>query len=380
MNAREYLRQSGRTTPVFHPRVVKLEKNAAALKAARVSHDFSALSLYPSVSAGTQRRLNFSHPQDVVEQEAERASEQVMSMSKPRSQPLCTCGAECSCCQAEKLAEDNDHEQSSNDRSTALRQNLVPPIVYEVTRSPGNTLDRAVRGFMEPRFGHNFGNVRVHADVVAAAAARAVNANAFTLGEHVVFDTGQYAPASEPGKRLLAHELAHVVQQSQAAAPWIARQPKQNPPATAQQDLCSKLNLSALRLPRTDRTGFQYFETTVKGIRFLAAVSANQADKIKADTKGVAAQIEKLNPLITDTSRKINLVIVADASSGFRILCGHPVLIIDPGDFSEETGAHEATHGVTDFLLQQLQGSGKQASGAKNSLDKVADIYSQLQN
>jgi Domain of unknown function (DUF4157) len=378
--ARFGIQQSIEVNTLVRRRAADIGSNSATPGAARALHDFSGIPLHAAVSTGMQPKLNHSTPQDASEQEANRASEQVMSTSEPSLELACTCGAGCPKCRAQQPGRDRDREPSTI-RSSGLGQTVVPPIVYEVTRSFGQSLDPALRGFMEARLGHNFGNVRVHADVAAAAAARAVNANAFTWGEHVVFDTGQYAPASEPGKRLLAHELAHVVQQSQAVAPWVARQPKQNSPATPQQDLCSKLNLSALRLPRTDRTGFQYFETTVKGIRFLAAVSAKQAGKIKADTKGIATQIEKLNPLITDTSKKINLVIVAEASSGFRILCGHPVLIIDPGDFSEETGAHEATHGVTDFLLQQLQGSGgKQASVAKNFLNKVADIYLQLQN
>lgn len=66
---------------------------------------------------------------------------------------------------------------------------------------------------MESRFNYNFGHVRIHADEVAAEAAHAVNARAFTLGNHVVFGRGQYAPDSEDGRRLLAHEFTHVVQQ-----------------------------------------------------------------------------------------------------------------------------------------------------------------------
>ena len=82
----------------------------------------------------------------------------------------------------------------------------------------GAPLDRATRGFMESRFGHDFGRVRVHADGGAAASARAVQARAYTVGADIVFGTGQYAPGTSAGRHLLAHELAHVVQQ-QAVAP-----------------------------------------------------------------------------------------------------------------------------------------------------------------
>jgi outer membrane protein OmpA-like peptidoglycan-associated protein len=89
----------------------------------------------------------------------------------------------------------------------------VPSIVHDVLRSPGQPLDIGTRTFMEPRFGHDFSNVRVHTDTRAAESARAVNALAYTVGRNVVFGTGQYAPEMSKGRVLLAHELAHVVQQ-----------------------------------------------------------------------------------------------------------------------------------------------------------------------
>ena len=71
---------------------------------------------------------------------------------------------------------------------------------------------------MEPRFRHDFSRVRVHADTQAAESARAVNALAFTVGNDVVFGNGQYAPQTPAGRRLLAHELAHTIQQSRSGA------------------------------------------------------------------------------------------------------------------------------------------------------------------
>lgn len=85
--------------------------------------------------------------------------------------------------------------------------------VGEVLRSHGAPLDSETRGFMESRFGHDFSRVRVHTDEQAAESARALSASAFTVGSHVVFDAGQFAPRTERGRFLLAHELAHVVQQ-----------------------------------------------------------------------------------------------------------------------------------------------------------------------
>ena len=94
----------------------------------------------------------------------------------------------------------------------------VPAAVHEVLATSGRPLDGATRQTMEARFGHDFGSVRVHDDARAAASAGAVAAKAYTVGNHVVFGAGSFAPSSSEGNRLLAHELTHVVQQ-QGAAP-----------------------------------------------------------------------------------------------------------------------------------------------------------------
>lgn len=92
--------------------------------------------------------------------------------------------------------------------------NSVPPIVHEVLSSSGQPLDAGTRAFMGPRFGYDFSQVRVHTDARAAESARAVGALAYTVGGDVVFGTGQYTPGTSKGRRLLAHELTHVVQQT----------------------------------------------------------------------------------------------------------------------------------------------------------------------
>jgi len=90
----------------------------------------------------------------------------------------------------------------------------VPDSVHEVLNSPGQPLDGATRSFMEPRFGHDFGGVRVHTDARASASARAVNALAYTVGNSIVFAQDRYRPENLNGRQLLAHELTHVVQQA----------------------------------------------------------------------------------------------------------------------------------------------------------------------
>jgi Domain of unknown function (DUF4157) len=90
--------------------------------------------------------------------------------------------------------------------------------------SAGRPLDRAARALLEPRFGHDFGQVRVHTDAAADLAARELGARAFTSGRDIVFARDQYAPHTPAGRRLLAHELTHVVQQRSAPRPspdWL---------------------------------------------------------------------------------------------------------------------------------------------------------------
>jgi hypothetical protein len=89
----------------------------------------------------------------------------------------------------------------------------APKIVHDVLSSGGSSLDPATRAFMEPRFEHDFSHVRVHTDARAAESASAVNARAYTVGSDIVFGSGQFDQASPAGRRLLAHELAHTLQQ-----------------------------------------------------------------------------------------------------------------------------------------------------------------------
>lgn len=120
-------------------------------------------------------------------------------------------GGECEDCKRKRQALQNSIGNWSD-------QAAVPPVVYEVLRSPGQPLDSATRAFVESRFGHDFGKVRVHTDAQAAESARAVNAVAYTVGQSIVFGTGQFRPYSAEGRHLIAHELAHTIQQSTVSA------------------------------------------------------------------------------------------------------------------------------------------------------------------
>jgi hypothetical protein len=100
-------------------------------------------------------------------------------------------------------------------------QGDVSALVDPVLQRGGRPLDASTRAFMEPRFGHDFSRVRIHADGEAARSAESIHARAYTHGENIVFGESQYAPGTSTGTELLAHELAHTVQQG-AALPFAA--------------------------------------------------------------------------------------------------------------------------------------------------------------
>jgi hypothetical protein len=143
-----------------------------------------------------QRKLAIGKPDDQYEREADRVAETVMRMPEPND------------CRQHGCAQ-TLHRQATN---TAM-MGEVPSSVHEALRSPGQPLDAGTRAFMEPRFGYDFSQVRIHADIKAAESARAVNALAYTVGNDMVFNFGQYAPGTAEGNKILGHELTHVIQQ-----------------------------------------------------------------------------------------------------------------------------------------------------------------------
>lgn len=103
----------------------------------------------------------------------------------------------------------------------------IPPVVESALRLPGQPMPASTRAEMESRFGEDFGDVRLHVGGEAAESAAAVGASAYTVGRDIVFGTGSYAPESASGREVLAHELAHVVQQGRGgAAPSLDSEPQ----------------------------------------------------------------------------------------------------------------------------------------------------------
>src|SRR5262245_16028869 len=122
---------------------------------------------------------------------------------------------------------------------------VTPAVQAQVDglRGGGQPLPESTRAFFEPRFGYDFSKVRVHTDGEAASSATAVNALAYTSGQNIVFGPAQYTPGSDAGRRLLAHELTHVIQQSRTPS---------SPAVTLQR----KVVLKGAEMPPKDRAAF----------------------------------------------------------------------------------------------------------------------------
>ncbi len=184
---------------------------------------------HQGVSPRLQTKLTINTPGDQYEQEADRVAEQVMrmpdpspAMTAPVLQRKCACGGSggdsgtCSeCAKKEEL-------QRSATAPAAVSE--VPPIVHDVLGQPGIPLDTGTRAFFEPRFRVDLSTVRLHVDSHAAKSAQSVNALAYTAGNHVVFGAGQYTQSTPKGRRLVAHELAHVLQQRGGIGRRVQRQ------------------------------------------------------------------------------------------------------------------------------------------------------------
>src|SRR6185312_12742651 len=162
-----------------------------------------------------QRKLEIGAVNDPLEAEADQVADRVMRM--PDSEvAVISANSQVS----RKCAACEEEEKGKLQKKPTGEANAVgdaPPLVHDVLRSPGRSLDSATRASMEPRFGVDFSGVRVHDGAQATESAKSVRALAYTVGDNVVFNANQYRPASIAGQRLLAHELAHVVQQSGGA-------------------------------------------------------------------------------------------------------------------------------------------------------------------
>ena len=195
-------------------------------------HDLSLIPAHSKTSHRLQTKLTVNAPGDVFEREADRVSERVTSMPEPRPHLAREWGAGGRVWQGERATA--TPLQVRRVEADDAGRTVAAPVVDEVLRSAGRPLDSATRNFMETRFGHDFSAVRVHTDARAAYAASAVAARAFTSGRDIVFGAGEYAPQTVRGRRILSHELTHVMQQAGGRVTAGAAQPTHGMSGTLQ--------------------------------------------------------------------------------------------------------------------------------------------------
>lgn len=194
-----------------------LQKKPASQVGGKQNRQYGSASKWgaePRLPIFLQPKLAISQPGDPHEQEADRVADQVMRMPVPTIQRQCAAcasgGQPCSACEQEEPVTVSRKAQGAIGSD-------APASVGSVIRSPGQPLTASTRTFFEPRFGQNLSHVRVHMDQEAQQSARDVNALAYTVGHHVVFGADRFAPETESGRKLIAHELTHVVQQAGAS-------------------------------------------------------------------------------------------------------------------------------------------------------------------
>ncbi len=180
-----------------------------------------------------QPKLRVSQANDPYEKEADRIAEEITR--KPISPNLVTptgttkgngiINRKCPACEIKESEDDDDEKQLKISRkllSTSsnfeVNDDGVANEINTIRSSSGSSLDADTREFMESRFGYDFSSIRIHTDERATRSASSLNSLAYTLGNNIVFAQGQYQPTTTEGRRLLAHELTHAVQQNTTLA------------------------------------------------------------------------------------------------------------------------------------------------------------------
>jgi len=210
-------------------------------------------------SGAIRAKLSISQPCDPEEQEADATADRIMRSHTGigAAAVSCSCGTdeEGMCDECRQKAAGISRNATETGPARAPHQALGA-----MKRSAGHPLDATARAFFEPRFGRDFSHVRVHTDSLAEQSATAIRANAFALDSDLFFAAGRYAPESEAGRRLLAHELTHVLQRG--SADEIRRQddggaPQATPGAAIAPALLHQIGLSAIDT---------YYAAAVRGI------------------------------------------------------------------------------------------------------------------
>jgi hypothetical protein len=272
--------------------------------------DFSKIRVFPadrvprsdardSLPEIIQRKLAIGRIDDPLELEAARIADQVMRMVEPSAPP------------ASGVPQVSHKSAVCDDGEAKMLQpkpvgpyraatGETPPIAHDVLRSPGEPLDAGTRAEMEARFQYNFAHMRVHANAQAAASAQALNACAYTFGQRIVFGPNRYAPSTVEGRWLLAHELAHTIQQRNGGDVRGSAEPDEILESSANAAACSVASgdTVSFRLPASER---RVQRAPVSDLRWKNDVKA-------ARYRGqlMAARIRQHGKLSSEARAKVN--------------------------------------------------------------------------
>jgi peptidoglycan/xylan/chitin deacetylase (PgdA/CDA1 family) len=189
---------------------------ACAFVEPHLGHDFGRVPVHTAAPAMVQPKLTIGQPGDKHEQEADREEEEAIQAKSAEGAQLQRQGEE-----LEEEEEKPRQAKQAGGQTPHVSRGLEAQI--HSMEGSGQPLSGATRDFFESRFGCDFSCVRVHNDSRTAQTAQAMNSEAFTIGQDVFFGAGQYLPGTLAGKRLLAHELTHVVQQKRMGGTRIQR-------------------------------------------------------------------------------------------------------------------------------------------------------------
>ena len=174
------------------------------------------ISILPSINNGVQTKLKIGAPNDKYEKEADRIADkivgisdssiQIKSTSQKRGTSFPNIQRKCLKCEEESI-QTKTSGSSSGDVSVSVMNQI------QKTRGGGRVMDNTTQSYMSSRFGTDLSGVRIHNDASSVMLNKKINSRAFTIGQDVYFNQGEYSPNSIDGKRLLAHELTHVIQQ-----------------------------------------------------------------------------------------------------------------------------------------------------------------------
>lgn len=249
----------------------------------------------------------------------------------------------------------------------------LPEHVHAILRSPGQPLDAAARAEMEARFGEDFGDVRIHADTRAHASARGLLAKAYTIGRHIAFSVGRYLPGTDEGRRLLAHELTHVVQQRRggSAPPLNASAPHEYEAAAVSRaasagQAVSVQGATGVGLARAPDDG----QNAITPEELWKIVQSQRGFSATEPGHAVEAAKEKVNELEKKVSADPkNKTLQAELKKAQRHLkrTQKHTLKVDPAGVGKPIGQGYATYAA----VQIVDANGKMVAFALGSFDKA---------